>query len=256
MWAVDSAQDLPDGASPDMMNMQVYAGILRKRPGYAIYPSEFATQPAERITGMYSTHDDNNNSRLYATTPTQLYRYNTITGNWNFMTGPLLTGGDSLFDFAVYASHLLFCQGIDNVMDLPLDGTTFAVLSVDSRPARYLANFNRRVFLGWTREAGPAEMPYRIQWCANEAKTDWTGIGSGFVERNDDPFFIRNIKKIMTALAVYTERSIWMGQITGSAVNPTSYDRVVSDIGLAAPQTTFLSVTTTFMSSTVRKCRR
>jgi len=232
MWTYDPAQEVPEGASPDMLNFQVFGGVLRKRPGYM--PYTIGSFPDERATGLYSTHDDTGTVRLYMTGATKVWRYNATNKNWEAMTGPALTGGTRLFSFTVYASNLLFSQGVDNIMSLPLNGTVYAALSASSFPSRYLANFNRRVYAAFTNEGG-TDKPYRIRWSANDAPTDWTGVGSGFIDRNDDPYFIRNIRKLMTTLAVYTEKSIWLAQTTGSALNPASYDRIVDDIGLAMP---------------------
>lgn len=235
MWKADSADDIPDGASPDMQNFSVWQGTLIKRPGYVQFKAGNASIGGS-VTGLCSTKDDQDNSRLYATFATGLRRFNVGTNQWDLMTGPALTGAASqLMSFEISQNNLVFSQGVDNIMALPLNSTTYAAISANSKPSRYLTRFADRLFAGFTTEGG-ATKPFRVRWPVSSDHTDWTGVGSGFRDNSEQPYFIRGMMKLVQQLAVYTEKSIWVASRTGG-LPPAQFDMIVSDTGLLSPFT-------------------
>lgn len=230
MWLFDPAQDMPNEASPDMVNFQLFNGYLRKRPGYTLYGK--GTQPGSSITGIYSTHDDTDTTRLFVTTATDLYRYNPGSQNYDKMTGGPLTGNvNQPFAFETSQSSLAFCQGVDNIQVMDLTLSTYAAIGASAFPSKFLTRFNQRLYAAYTHESG-LDKPRRVRWSVNGDHTNWNGVGAGFIDMADDQWFVRNIMKLMGAMVVYTEKNIWVATRTGSATNPAQFTLVVNDIGL------------------------
>src|SRR5678809_1352552 len=75
----DPAEEVSIHHSPDMQNCSVGGGMLMKRPGYTQFPSGGASLSADGVVGLYSTQDDENNTYLYAVTPTGVWRWNSLT---------------------------------------------------------------------------------------------------------------------------------------------------------------------------------
>jgi hypothetical protein len=232
MWTFDPAQHVPDGASPDMYNFHVYSGVLRKRPGFRKYGN---VQPGSPITGVSSVQDNNGQTYLFATTATNLWWYNPATDIWEVMSGPELTGtNDDLFSFEVSENCLVFCQGIDNIMCLPLGTTTYAILSPEALPAKYLCRWNGRLYAGHTLES-TLRLPYRLRWPVFNDHTNWTGLGSGFVDLTDEPTSIRQLRKLLSTMVIYNEKSVYSMTATGLATPPHQIDLVVKNLGLYSP---------------------
>jgi hypothetical protein len=237
MVAMEQAQNLDPSQSPDMQNFQVYQGVLRKRPGFQPYPRGL-TSMGGRVCGLYSTHDVNDKSYLFAAWEDGIVLYDALARVWNPLTGTALTGlNTDLFSWATSQAKVAFSQGVDPVQIIDLvTPTSYARLSVDCPAAKYMTRFADRLFLGFTVEA-TIPKPFRVRWPVNNDHTNWTGIGSGFRDTGEEPNFVRNILKLQNSLGVYTERSIWLGERTGAATAPTRYTLVASDVGLYSART-------------------
>lgn len=239
MWKFDPASEVPEGASPDMQNFTLRNGVLKKRPGFTQFPTAAtaALGAPSQIVGLYSTHDVNDSTKLYAVVKTIPYKYNPGTKVWDIMVGAALTGGDTnLFSFENSQENLVFSQGVDNIMAAPFAGLAYAVISANAKPARYLCRFADRLFEAFTIETG-ATKPYRVRWPVNSDHTDWLGTGSGFRDNSEQPYFIKGLKKLQNSMAVYTERSILLAERTGLATAPASYQIAAPDTGLYAAKT-------------------
>lgn len=230
------ARNLPLGASPDMLNMCLVGGRLRKRPGY----TQLATGNAafsSSVTGLFSVQDEENGTHLFAFTHTELKKYNTATDDWDTMTGPAFTGGaDDLFTHEVSQNVLVASQGLDAVIAMPFTGTTYAALDAGAVPARYMTRAADRLLLANTLESA-ARKPFRVRRPVAGDHTDWAGVGAGFTDVNEFPYHIRNIRKIGTRVAVYTEKAIIIGTRTGDASRPLVFEPIVTESGLYAPHT-------------------
>lgn len=236
MWTADPAQGIPDGTSPDMLNFQIFGGYIRKRPGYGRYQTG-SSFPAAPIVGIASAQATSGGRALYAINLTGVFKYNTGTTNWDAQTGPALTGAaGQLFSIEVSQNCLVFSQGVDKVMSLPLGGSTYAILNTNCPPAFWLTRWNQRLYLGFTVESG-SNAPFRVRWSINGDHTDWVDVGSGFDDLNDDVYQVRNVKKILDTLAVYTERGIILANKTSSALGPAQFALQVKDVGLFASNT-------------------
>jgi hypothetical protein len=229
------AKELPLGASPDMMNMCVVGGCLRKRPGYRQFRP--ANAPFDTsVMGLASTRDEANKVHLYAWSETAMYKYDRDLYDWVLCSGPPFTGGgENLFSWEVSQNSIVASQGIDPVIRTPFT-TTYAILSPDCPPARYMTRGADRLLLGDTLEGG-IRKPFRIRRCVAADHTDWKGVGSGFTDLAEGPYHLYNLRKIGTRIAAYTEKVVWIGVRTGNAAAPIEWQPIITESGLLAPHT-------------------
>lgn len=236
MWTADPADVIPDGTSPDMLNFQLYNGYLRKRPGCAKFQSG-SSFPGGTICGIYSAQQTTGSRALYVLNRTDVYKYNSGTTNYDAQTGGPLTGAASdRFSFDTSQNNLVFSQGVDNIQALDLTGTAYAAINANAKPTHYLTRWNNRLYCGFTVEGG-VNKPFRVRWSVFGDHTDWTGVGSGFNDLQDDVYQIRNVRKLLDLLCVYTEKGVLLGTKTGQATAPATFALQVKDLGLYSPYT-------------------
>jgi hypothetical protein len=230
------AKELPLGASPDMMNMCVIGGALRKRPGYTQFPSGVSAF-GDPVVGLASTQDEENNTLLYAFSEDEMFKYNPGSVVWDTCTGPAFTGGaGDLFVWEVSQNSLVASQGVDQVIRMPFTGTTYAILNANCPAAKYMTRAADRLIIAATQEGG-VRKPFRIRRSVAADHTNWTGVGSGFTDLAEFPYHLKNLRKIGTRVAAYTEKAIWIGTRTGQASAPLDFQPVVTESGLYAPHT-------------------
>src|SRR5262245_24768749 len=233
MWVSDQPQDCPEGSSPDMKNMMVFQGVLRKRPGFRFFGGG---QPlsVEGIVGVYVTKDTDGIQHAFAATTTGIFHYNPSTTNWEAVGGPGLTGTHlDLMSWENSMAGIVFSQGVDPVMYLPIAGgvpATYAALSPDCPAAKFMTRFADRLFLAYTRESG-VNKPFRIRWPTAQLDTDWVGFGAGFRDNLEQPRVITGIRKLQDYMAVYTEKTITLAQRTGDFLAPAQYALAAADTG-------------------------
>jgi hypothetical protein len=227
-------KELPLHASPDMLNMAVYAGRLRKRPGYTQFRTG-NTAFADPVMGLASVQDEENGTHLFAFTETELWKYDG-SADWDVMSGPAFTGGERLFSWEVSQNALVASQGIDQVIRMPFTGTAYAILNANCPAAEFLTRAADRLVLASTFESA-ARKPFRVRRSVASDHTDWTGVGSGFTDLSEFPYHIKNIRKLGAQVVVYTEKSINLGTRTGDASAPIAWQPGPTEVGLLAPFT-------------------
>lgn len=236
-WGVDPGTEMPAGASPDMQNCAVFAGILRKRPGFMQHSTGNTAFDSE-VVGIISVRDDQGNTYLYACTTTKMHRYNDSTDVWDEITGSAFTGtNENFFSLEMSQGKLCFSNGVDAVQVTALNTTTRADLNANCPPAKYLCRFNNRLNLAWTVESS-AQKPFRHRRPASGDHTDWTGLGSGFRDEPEFNAYITGMKRLnANAAALYYDRMIEIVTQNPDANAPFFYSTQVPDIGLLAPRT-------------------
>ena len=235
MNTFDPPEDLNLGESPDMMNCMVYNGLLRKRPGYTQFGSD--SLPSA-VLGLFSTQNDADATFLYGFHLTGAQKYNAGSGAWDEVVGTALTGtGDNLFSIQNSQSSIVFSQGIDPVKLITFASPlTYAGLNANAPAAKYLERFVNRLFLAHTLESATVK-PYRVRRSVNGDHTDWVGVGSGFTDLLEFPYHIRGMKKLASALIVYTWEAIYIGTRTEIPAAPVRFDPLATDVGLLAAHT-------------------
>lgn len=232
MWSADSGENLPPGASPDMMNCMVIQGRLRKRPGYVQYPPAHASIGGP-VLGLYSTQDQEGNTTLVAAWKDGLAIWNGTA--WVAATGTLTGTNAQLFSFETSQDCIVFSQGVDPVQSLPLGTTTFTGLSTDCPPAYYLLRFGNRLTIALTVESGQT-FGQRHRRSVENDHTDWTGIGSGFRDAVDLVPQIRGMAKILAKIVLYHSNAIELVTLQANFAAPFRYDLLTEGTGLYAPK--------------------
>lgn len=233
MWNFVPGQEVPLGASPDMLNCVVRRAMLTKRPGYTQFPDDEAESLGDRIIGIFSAQDVSDVTYLYAATPTDVFEFDGT--DWNQLTGGPLTGTDErLMSWEVSQNAVVFSQGVDPVQIIAFAGTTYVALDTDCPPARYLTRFADRLYIAHTLESAAAK-PFRVRRSVAQDHTDWIGVGAGFTDLAEFPYHIKGMRKLHSQLAVYTEQAISIGTRTEDPGAPARFDPVVTDVGLYIP---------------------
>ena len=229
--------DLPLTASPDMSNCVVSGTELKKRPGYTQWGSG-SVHASERVVGVFSTQDESNVTHFFATSQTELKKYDVSAGNWtSAFSGPALTGGsEKLMDWDVSQNSVVFCQGENQVLRVPFTGTTYAILNTNCPAAYFMTRFADRLFIANTTESSN-DKPFRVRRSVNGDHTDWTGLGSGFTDLAEFPYHIKGISKHGPGMIIATEGAIWLATRTGIAGAPARFDPIVTDVGVYAAYT-------------------
>jgi hypothetical protein len=175
-----------------------------------------------------------------AITKDKVYYYN--AGAWTEISPATSAGitSDDYHPFSMtvwpYTERFCFSQGVDPVRYLPSDIHDYDVLSANAPAAFVVRTFNNRLNLFKTYESGDTKAQ-RHRWCINGDITDWTGVGSGYKDLNDNDDYIMNAGRLGGAMFVYKERSITRVIPTGYAATPFQYDQAwVLSRGLYAPR--------------------
>lgn len=230
VYGLTAVSRIPNGGSPDMINCFVRGNTLRKRPGFSQLGDTLSA--TERVMGIFSAIDEDDNTFLFATTQTGLQRYSAGTNVWTDYTGPALTGGtEKLFSWEISQNSVVFSQGVDQVMAVPFVGTTYAILNANCPAARYLTRFADRLYLAFTREGG-ANKPFRVRRSVNGDHTNWTGLGSGFNDLAEYPYHIKGMRKHAAQLLIGTQEAFWIGTRTGLSAAPARFDPIVPGTGI------------------------
>lgn len=233
MWSVDAGENIPFGASPDMVNCTIVQGKLRKRPGYTQFPAAHASIGGP-VLGLYSTQDQEGNTTLVAAWQDGLAIWNGTA--WVAATGGPLTGtDDQLFSFETSEDCIVFCQGVDQVQSLPLGTTAFADLDANCPPAYYLLRFGNRLTIALTVEGGQT-FGQRHRRSVENDHTDWTGVGSGFRDAVDLVPQIRGMAKILAKIVLYHSNAIELVTLQPNGAAPFRYDLLTEGTGLYAPK--------------------
>jgi hypothetical protein len=233
MYASVPSSKMPLGASPDMLNCYVRRDMLLKRPGFAQVGN--AVHATERVMGLYSTLDIDDTTYLYAAHETGVRRYISGTDTWDEIVGVDLTGGSTrLFSWETSQNGVVFSQGLDQVMLISFSGATYAVLSANCPPAKYLTRFADRLYIANTIETA-VKKPFRVRRSVATDHADWTGIGSGFNDLSEFPYHIKGMSKHGAQMLVASEEALWIAERTGISAAPARFDPMITGSGLYCP---------------------
>lgn len=236
MWTADPAQEIPDGASPDMLNLLVFKGMLVKRPGYVQF-SDGNSALGNPVLALFSLQDNEDATHLYALTKVGVFKYNTGTDDWDALTGTALTGtDDDHFSGENSENSFVFSQGVDKVQVIDFAGASWTDLDTNAVPARVLCRFNNRLNLGYTLESGD-HFPRRHRRPVSGDHTDWTGLGSGFRDQDEFPTHLRNMRKLSNQMYLYYQTMIEAAIPQPVAAVPFRYETRIAEIGLLAART-------------------
>lgn len=224
MFADVPPTELDESASPLIRNFFWSDGTLAKRPG----TTKIGSSLNGIVLGGGIFYLRSGGTYTIAITKNKVYYYN--AGVWTEITGGTgasLTSDDyHPFSVAVwpFTDRFCFSQGVDQIHYIPSTAASYEDLSASAPPAYVLQVFNNRLNLFRTYESSDLKAQ-RHRYCINGDITDWTGVGSGYKDLNDNDDFIMNALRLGGTMFAYKERSITRITPTGYAATPFQYDQ-------------------------------
>jgi hypothetical protein len=216
--------EIDESSSPLIRNFMWRDGKLSKRPG----STKLGSSLNGIILGGGIFYLRSGSTYSIALTKDKVYYYS--SGTWTEIAasgGASLTGDDyHPFSMCVwpYTERFCFSQGVDTVKYLPSTVANYLTLSANCPAAWIVRVFNNRLNLFKTYETGDTKAQ-RHRYCINGDITDWTGVGSGYKDLNDNDDYIMNAARIGSTMLVYKERSITKIVATGYGATPFQYDQ-------------------------------
>ena len=220
--------EIPANKLARTRNFRTYAGEMRLRDGYL----QRGLTLDSAIMGIDEYALENGTTELLAITQAQLRKWNAATVAWDQVTGTPAFTGDNDRPVASEIVQDVFVWSDGDYGPLRWIGTgAYTAVGGSSVPFVTGAGFADRLVIGRTKEGG-AVKPLRVRWPVSGDYTDWAGIGSGFVDLRDTPDWVQNISLLTDDLAIYKERSIWIGRETGKATPAIEFDSHLLGTGL------------------------
>ena len=226
---------IPKGASPNLRDVELYLGKLRRSRGTAVFSvTELTGNPRailDYTTVVLST------SYLICITDANVYKYASATGLFSLVS---TYAGTSMRPIYTTISKDLLIVADGTAVVKKYDGTTWASLGGLTTPAvirtgKVVLDFWSHLLLMNNTEAGTA-VPYRVRWSDTGDPEQWTTGNTGFQDLTDPPGSIEAAGKIADRAYVYKERSIWEGIYVGYP-RILIFSPVVDGMGIVAPDT-------------------
>lgn len=176
---------------------------------------------------------------LVATTKGKFFRYDDVTSAWieipKDASASVIAGSDDRqVSSEIVQDLFIFSDG--DYTPKKWNGTgNYFELGGSSVPFAASAGFADRLVVGRTKEGGVVK-PLRVRWPVSGDVSNWTGVGSGFVDIRDTPDWVQSLDVLSDELAVYKERSILIGRETGRATPAMEFDSHISGTGLLFPK--------------------
>src|SRR5262249_26293242 len=206
---------LDPGYSPNLRNMRTVRERVVKGPGSVSWAPAPANSPVRSFhQGAFLAGAE----ALLMATQAQVYKYDVGGGTWTQLVGGPYSGAASQrFSFATTQDRVVWSQGTDNIK--VYDNSTNPTQLVALAAPTVLAAENRILALNPLEVDGLHNA--RVRWSVNGVITDWTGLGSGFLEviqNSDDPLtggFVLGNQTMLT-------KARWLIELvpTGSASSP------------------------------------
>jgi hypothetical protein len=213
----------------DLRNIRTVRERVVSSPGSALWAASPAASPPRTFhQGSFLAGFE----ALLMATQLRVYKYNVGTGVWDALTGIYSGAASDRFSFATTQNRIVWSQGVDNIK--VYDGSAAPSELVAVAAPTVLA-FGDRVIALNTVEADGVHAA-RARWSVNLNITDWTGLGSGFLEMirySDDPItggFVLGDQCVVT-------KARWLLnlQATGNATSPFAEIALVPGTGMIAP---------------------
>lgn len=206
----------------DLRNMILRRGVAATRPG--IETIDPMPDPQEPINGIFSFFNAAGEKISGIITPTRLLQWQ---GGWVLIApaagvSPLSGSADDLFNWAVVGHKLCFSQGVDKVKIW--DGLTLTYTeSVNSAPARYLAEVRGRLVIAHTLEGAGTFATQRVRWSAPGDPTDFTSFLAGQVDLFNSMGPITGILSMFQSGYIWQKAGIIQMVPTGQSIKPFDF---------------------------------
>lgn len=203
----------------DIFNMALRKSNAETRSGYTILPP-YPAPANEDTTGIADFYTAAATRVQVVMTLTRVLRWDAATQDWILVVGGPLTGGPfDLFTWSVVNDILCFCQGVDNIQAYNGIVDTFAEVSADAFPAKYLMELETHLVSAYTIEAGTPHTQ-RVRWSGAGDPTDWTSPSSGLNDILGDLGPITGAVRIFQTGYIFHQWGITQMIPTGIGTNP------------------------------------
>jgi len=170
--------------SPNLRNVRTVRERMIKGPGSAVWAAAPANSP---VRAFHQASFLAGAEALLMATQAQVYKYNVGGGTWTQLAGGPYNGAPSQrFSFATTQDRVVWSNGTDNIKIYDNSAAPTQLVALASPTV--LATENRILALNTLEVDGLHNA--RVRWSVNGVITDWTGLGSGFLEiiqNSDDP---------------------------------------------------------------------
>lgn len=219
----------PTPAVPNSTNLTLFEGLVRRRAGYTEI-SNAGSVTAQTITGLYWAQFGPRSNQLVAAgarndvvTESTILVFNESANTWSSIhpvgvTIRSLTNQPWAFAMVPSADPTLptyMITGNEASAIYRWDGQISQpceLLSTDAPEGpRVLTSFLSRAFAANVLVAGE-RYGRRLQWSIVGDPSDWTGLGSGFIDMEDDPY------EIVAALVMGGRLVVFKGGPNGGAI--------------------------------------
>lgn len=186
------------------------------------------------ITFEFESTGSDGTRRLFAGTESSIYVLDEPTGVWT----PIASGlgsGDSYWQGDDLQDTMIFCNGVNDVLYSVLGSSTTQqipdLLSLGVTAANVVVEYEGFIFLMNFTQQGSRQLS-RVRWCDLNLPLSWDpgklGTIAGFqdLDYGDE---ILAAKPMMGSLYIYTRRSIWRMQVSGSTNSTWSFTRVYTE---------------------------
>ena len=187
-------------------NMLFYDGLLRKMDGYR----KFGTTKANGAIIQMALYETTSGTRqALRFTGTLIERYNTVSGEWDYIHGPNIAATETDFiDFAMCSEldqSLITSKNKSNIKRYA--GGQLVDLAGSPGKAGTVVWFSPYAVIGDLEESGTAR-PQKVKWCNTSAITDWTGGNSGSRLLAHEPSRVKKLSLLNDEAMAYKGGSI------------------------------------------------
>ncbi len=226
-------------------NMRLYRGELKKKEGYELYGdspifcSGGAANPLA-ITLISQYPLESLAIRLIRFCKERVEKYNSTTGAWDDVTGPVFTGDDDdFFTTAVAENKLLISNYADKMRIYNDAGQTVDLVSSDGSivpQARYISYDKAGYLLAANYESGGTAYPKKVAWTDTGNIFKWGSGNFGSTVLKDDANPIKGMKSLNEYQAVYKKNSIYLARRVDTS-DIWIFDLVETGTGLMSHRT-------------------
>lgn len=241
-------------------------GVIKKRYGYTRMGNT-SLPLSGAVVGIDQFYDFSGNNWLFALTENKIYHWNTSTDEWethdstNYGEGSY---GEGLYgqgdtdsfsgtdeDFFSYdyirktteSDPWWVCtNGVDSIKVFKGSGYTNVEPLIADYPsgvtallAKYVVEFKDHLLLLDVSEEGN-RYPQRIRWSDTADPEDFLNGNASYVDLPGADWIVGGIKFRGDFLAVFKEKSIWLGTATGET-DIFDFDQIIAGTGCASGQT-------------------
>ena len=201
--------ELPPGASPSMLNFELWNNILRRTRGIQDFAANTFTGIPLKMEQFVLT---GGGSYLVLVTVSKIYYWNTGTSQWTDITGTSGWTGTAVRNVStdIMSNKLFICDGENDVMEWTGTGdvTVCSELATLVITSYFVSPFWSHLLLANTIESGTA-CPQRVRWSDTGDEEEWDSGNANFVDLVDTVDFITGMAALMDKKYIYKERSIY-----------------------------------------------